>query len=62
MIAADRLINSLAKRLYEAHQEWRRDLNDEDSLSPRWFALRGDLKQPYLDTARELIANEERER
>jgi hypothetical protein len=60
MDAANRLIDSLAERLYRAHQEWRRDLSEANDLWPLWFALDGQYKMPYRDAARAFIAGEER--
>jgi hypothetical protein len=57
----DRLVDSLAQKLYEAHMEWRAGLSEVDQAWTRWFALHDDLKQPYLDAARSLdTAVEER--
>jgi hypothetical protein len=50
----DRLADSLAQKLYEAQMKWRARLSEVDEFWPRWFALREDYKQPYLDTARAL--------
>lgn len=48
----DRLADSLAQKLYEAHMEWRASLSEVDGVWTRWFALRDDYKEPYLEAAR----------
>jgi hypothetical protein len=50
----DRLADSLAQKLYEAHMEWRATLSEVDHGWTRWFATRDESKDAYLAAARAL--------
>lgn len=59
---AQQLIDSLAERLYDAHQDWRLD-REPGTAWPRWFALREERKGPYRRAAQQMIeaARDDRE-
>lgn len=56
MGVTDAEINALAQALYTAHKQWGAERSERNVAWPRWFALRDDLKQPYLDAARAVEA------
>lgn len=58
MSADERLKDSLAERLYRAHQDWRHDLSPSAAYRPLWWALHADLKADYLKAAEQLLAVE----
>lgn len=54
--AADRAryVESLASEVYWAAEMWFRRIDPYHGMSPRWFALREDLKEPYRRIAEQL--------
>lgn len=59
MAAEDRLRNSLAQRLYDAHCDWQSDLSP-GMIFVRWWAMRDDIKDVYREAADALIKAESR--
>ena len=50
----DRLIITLAERLYEAHREWEAQTFGDEGLRPEWYMTNLKIREPFLDAARNI--------
>ena len=55
MDAQERLVDSLAQRLYSAFCEWEYDLGG-NVAHPKWWALRPEFKVPFNEAAEAMIS------